>query len=51
MKESKNMEENKNRYPHCGIPRRVAKGPDPVNYRIHFDDGYDKDDDESAQYI
>ena len=30
--------------PHCGIRRRVAAGLDPVNYSIHFDDGYDTDD-------
>lgn len=37
---------NKFPNPHCGIRRRVTKGLDPVNYSIHFDDGYDTEDDE-----
>ena len=28
----------------CGIRRRVAKGLDPVNYSIDFDDGDSSDD-------
>jgi hypothetical protein len=32
---------NKYSDPHAGIRRRVAKGLDPVNYSIHFDYGYD----------
>lgn len=35
---------NKYPDPHCGIRRRVAKGLDPCNYSINFDDGYDTDD-------
>lgn len=44
------MCEGGNKYcdPHCGIRRRVAKGLDPVNYSIHFDDGYDTDDEDEA---
>jgi hypothetical protein len=34
--------------PHCGIRRRVAAGKDPVNYSIHFDEGYDTEDEEGA---
>ena len=40
------MCEGGNKYsdPHCGIRRRVSRGLDPCNYSIHFDDGYDSDD-------
>ena len=44
------MCEGGNKYPdpHCGIRRRVAAGEDPVNYSIHFDDGYDSEDNAEA---
>jgi hypothetical protein len=39
---------NKYPDPHCGIHHRVAAGKDPVNYSIHFDEGYDTEDEEDA---